>query len=284
MKNLFSNGPSSARRMLLLVFVALCLLLIDTYTRWLQPVRPWLAEFTTPIYWVASLPRRISELGDDAVVGRATLEEENKRQKTELFILKGRLQRMAGLAAENVRLRNLLNATELLQDSVLVSELIGVSPDPSRHTILVNRGEDHRVFVGQAVLDADGLMGQVIEVFRSSSKVLLISDTSHALPVQVLRNGVRSIAEGTGNFKQLTLRYVTPTTDIKVGDQLVSSGLGGRYPVGYPVGKVTSVNMVRGNSYLRVELEPSARIDRSRYLLLVFSTMETFGEGEDAPE
>ena len=270
--------------MLLLVFVALCLLLIDTFTRWLQPVRPWLAELTTPIYWVASLPRRISELGDDSVVGRATLEEENERQKTELFILKGRLQRMAELAAENVRLRNLLNATELLQDSVLVSELIGVSPDPSRHTILVNRGEDHRVFVGQAVLDADGLMGQVIEVFHSSSKVLLISDTSHALPVQVLRNGVRSIAEGMGNFKQLTLRYVTPTTDIKVGDQLVSSGLGGRYPVGYPVGKVTSVNMVSGNPYLKVELEPSARIDRSRYLLLVFSTMEKFGEGEDARE
>jgi rod shape-determining protein MreC len=267
---------------LLLVFVALCLLLIDTYTRWLKPVHPWLAELTTPIYWVANLPKRIGELGDDAVVGRAILEEENKRQKTELFILKGRLQRMAELAAENVRLRHLLNATELLQDSVLVSELIGVSPDPSRHTILINRGEDHQVFVGQAVLDADGLMGQVVEVFRSSSKVLLISDTSHALPVQVLRNGVRSIAEGTGDFKQLSLRYVTPTTDIKVGDQLVSSGLGERYPVGYPVGKVTSVNMVSGDPYLRVELEPYARIDRSRYLLLVFSAMEKLGEDDDA--
>jgi len=270
--------------MLLLIFVALFLLLIDTYTRWLQPVRPWLAELTTPIYWVSSLPQRISELGDEVVMGRAELEEENKRQKTELFILKGRLQRMAELAAENVRLRNLLNATELLQNSVLVSELIGVSPDPSRHTVLINRGEDHSVYIGQAVLDADGLMGQVIEVYHSSSKVLLISDTSHALPVQVLRNGVRSIAEGMGNYKQLSLRYVTPTTDIKVGDQLVSSGLGGRYPLGYPVGTVTSVNMIRGNPYMSVELKPSARIDRSRYLLLVFSTMEKLGVGEDARE
>lgn len=270
--------------MLLLIFVALFLLLIDTYTRWLQPIRPWLAELTTPVYWVSSLPQRISELGDETVVGRAVLEEENKRQKTELFILKGRLQRMAELAAENVRLRNLLNATELLQNSVLVSELIGVSPDPSRHTVLINRGEDHSVYIGQAVLDADGLMGQVIEVYHNSSKVLLISDISHALPVQVLRNGVRSIVEGVGDYKQLRLRYVTPTTDIKVGDQLVSSGLGGRYPLGYPVGVVTSVNMASGNPYMNVELKPSARIDRSRYLLLVFSAMEKLGEGEDAPE
>ena len=168
---------------------------------------------------------------------------------------------MAELAAENVRLRNLLNATELFQDSVLVSDLIGVSPDPTRHTILIDRGEDNGVFVGQSVLDADGLMGQVIEVYSSSSKVLLISDSSHALPVQVLRNGVRSIAEGLGDFKQRRLRHVSPTTDIKVGDRLVSSGLGDRYPVGYPVGVVTSVDMVSGSAYLNVLLEPSARIE-----------------------
>ncbi len=270
--------------MLLLAFVALLLLLIDSYTRWLQPARYWLAEVTTPIYWLANLPTRIGELGDESMVGRIALEEENEHLRTELLVLKGRMQRMAGLAAENVRLRNLLNATELLQDSVLVSELIGVSPDPTRHTILINRGENNGVFVGQSLLDADGLMGQVVEVYSSSSKVLLISDSSHALPVQVLRNGVRSIAEGQGDFKQLTLRHVSPTADIKVGDQLVSSGLGGRYPVGYPVGEVISVNMVSGSAYLKVLLEPSARIDRSRHLLLLFSTVEELGVGDDARE
>lgn len=270
--------------MLLLAVVALFFLLIDTYTPWLKPVRPWLAEVSTPVYWVASLPRRIGELGNETVVDRDVLEEENRHQKTELLVLKGRIQRMAVLAAENVRLRNLLNATELLQDSVLVTELIGVSPDPSRHTILINRGRDDQVFVGQAVLDADGLMGQVVEVYNNSSKVLLISDVSHALPVQVLRNGVRSIAEGLGDFKRLSLRYVTPTTDIQVGDQLVSSGLGGRYPGGYPVGTVTSVDTMSGEPYLKVELEPSARIDRSNFLLLVFSAVEKLGVDEDAGE
>lgn len=269
---------------MLLVLTALLFLLIDTYTRWLQPVKPWLAELTTPIFWLTSIPKNISELGDDALLSRADLEEESRRQKSELLILKGRTQRMAVLAAENVRLRNLLNATELLQDSVLVSELIGVSPDPTRHTIIINRGEDNDVYVGQAVLDADGLMGQVIEVYRTSSKVLLISDPSHALPVQVLRNGVRSIAEGTGDYKQLRLRYVTPTADIKVGDQLVSSGLGSRYPVGYPVGTVTSVTPMRGEPYLDVKLEPTARIDRSRHLLLLFFEIEKLGDGDSAKE
>ena len=270
--------------MLLLATVALSLLLIDTYTPWLKPARLWLAEVATPIYWVANLPSRISELGDETVVGRAALEEENEHLRTELLILKGRIQRTSELAAENVRLRNLLNATELLQDSVLVTELIGVSPEPSLQTIRINRGEESGVFVGQALLDADGLMGQVIEVYRNSSKVLLISDSSHALPVQVLRNGVRSIAEGMGDYRQLKLRHVSPTTDIRVGDQLVSSGLGNRYPVGYPVGTVTSVDTMSGYAYLNVLLEPTARIDRSRHLLLLFSAIEKLGASEHAGE
>jgi rod shape-determining protein MreC len=270
--------------MLLLAFVAVLLLLIDSYTRWLQPARYWLAEVTTPIYWLANLPTRIGELGDESMVGSIALEEKNEQLRTELLVLKGRMQRMAGLAAENIRLRNLLNATERLQDSVLVSELIGVSPDPTRHTILISRGENDGVFVGQSLLDADGLMGQVVEVYSSSSKVLLISDSSHALPVQILRNGVRSIAEGQGDFKQLALRHVSPTADINVGDQLVSSGLGDRYPVGYPVGEVTLVNRVSGSVYLNVLLKPSARIDRSRHLLLLFSTVEKLGAGDDDRE
>ena len=198
-----------------------------------------------PLYWVTSLPSRLSEYGDESVVGRRQLEEENEQLRTELLILKGRMQRMTEVVAENVRLRNLLNATEMLKDRVLVAELIGVSPDPTRHTIIINRGEEQGVFVGQALLDADGLMGQVIEVYRSSSKVLLITDSAHAVPVQVVRNGGRSIAEGMGEFDNLSLCYVPPTTDIVVGDKLVSSGLGGRFPVGYPVGTVTAVHHSR---------------------------------------
>lgn len=260
--------------------ISLILLAVDSFTPWLKPARKWLAEATVPLYWLTNLPSRLSEYGDESLVGRQQLEGENEQLRTELLILKGRMQRMAEVVAENVRLRNLLNATEMLKDRVLVTELIGVSPDPTRHTILINRGEENGVFVGQALLDEDGLMGQVIEVRRNSSRVLLITDSAHAVPVQVVRNGVRSIAEGIGDFNKLSLRYVPPTTDIEVGDQLVSSGLGGRFPVGYPVGTVTTVQAHSGQSYLEVTLEPAARIDRSRHLLLLFSEVETLGGGD----
>ncbi|TNE94722.1 rod shape-determining protein MreC [Porticoccus sp.] len=277
---MFSKGASSGRRVLFLVAASLLLLAIDSFTPWLQPARKWVAEATVPLYWITNIPARLSEFGDESVVSRQQLEEENEQLRTELLILNGRMQRTTEVVAENVRLRNLLNATEMLKDQVLVAELIGVSPDPTRHTILINRGEENGVYVGQALLDADGLMGQVVEVHRSSSKVLLVTDTAHALPVQTLRNGDRSIAEGSGDYNQLSLRYVPPTMDIVVGDRLVSSGLGGRFPVGYPVGEVTEVQTVAGEPYLSVKLKPSARIGRSRHLLLLFSEVETLGDGE----
>lgn len=256
--------------------LSLLLLFIDSFTSWLQPVKSWLAEVTVPIHWVANIPARVNEFGESATIPRRELEMENDRLKAELMIHKGRLQRMSEVSAENTRLRNLLNATELLEDRVLVAELIGESPDTQRHTILINRGENDGVFVGQPVLDADGLMGQVVEVFRASSKVLLVTDSAHALPVQIVRNGMRSIIEGSSHYHKLRLRHVPPSMDIKVGDQLVSSGLGGRFPVGYPVGTVTSVQANTGHAYLDVLLEPAAKVDRSRHLMVVFSTVKSF--------
>lgn len=264
----------------MLSFVAICLVLVSTYTPWLQPARTHFAEFSKPFYWITNLPARISEWGEQSALSRAEIEAEVERLHTELLVHQGRVQRMAALAAENVRLRNLLNATELLTDSVLVTELIGVSPEPSIQTILVNRGANDRVYLGQPILDADGLMGQVVEVFSDHSRVLLITDEHHALPVQVLRNGVRSIAEGTGDYSRLFLRFVTPTTDIRVGDDLVSSGLGGRYPSNYPVGKVVSIENSPDSSYVMVEVKPAARLDRSRHLLLIFSEIDRLGDSD----
>ena len=266
--------------MFILFFAACFLLLIDTTTQWFKPMHLWIAEITVPLYSTAMLPSWFDEAAV-GVVDAANLQKENELQKIELLILKGRLQLMAGIIADNAQLRSLMNASNLLKHSVLVAELIGMSPDPLSHTIIINRGEDYEVFKGQAVLDSDGLMGQVIEVYRSSSKVLLISDSSHALPVQVLRNGMRVIVEGEGSFNKLNLRYVNSNADIKVGDQLVSSGLGKRYPAGYPVGTVVSIDALVGNPYLKIRVQPLARIDRSRYLLLVSKTVEKFGADED---
>lgn len=265
--------------MLIAVFAALLLIAIEITTDWLKPLHRVVAEITMPLYWVSNIPSRIGEWGDENVVARTELVSRNEALLQENLILKGQQQRMAELAAENVRLRQLLGATELLLDRVLVTELIGISPEPQLQTIVVNRGSNDAVYVGQPVLDAYGLMGQVTEVFPSYSRVLLITDSSHALPVQTLRNGVRSIAEGTGDYNRLRLRFVSPTTDIQVGDTLNSSGLGQRYPPGYPVGEVISVGDSEHSAFKEVIVRPSARIDRSRYLLLVFTSVERL----DAP-
>lgn len=260
--------------MLVLALLLVLLVLVDTYTSWLRPVTDRLENAALPFYWITNLPARFAEWSEDGLDSRSELLAKNNALESELLVHQGRLLRMAELAAENVRLRNLLNATELLQDSVLVTELIGISPDPASHTILINRGSVDGAYIGQAVLDANGLMGQVIELHNNHSRVLLITDSSHALPVQVLRNGVRSIAEGIGKYDYLRLRFVSPTMDIREGDKLVSSGLGGRYPVGYPVGEVMEITSQPGDAFVEVKVAPAAWLNRSRHLLLVFSAVE----------
>lgn len=246
------------------------LVFINIYTDWLTPVRAQLTPLVRPFYWLADTPARLSEWGTETGVSRADLQSKNEALNSELLISKRKLQRMAALAAENVRLRQLLNSAELIEDRVLVAELVGVSPDPLSHIIIVNKGSSDGVFVGQPLLDANGLMGQVIEVSANIARVLLITDNSHALPVQVNRNGVRAVAEGVGNLYGLKLRHMANTVDIRVGDLLVSSGLGGRFPVGYPVAVVESVVRDPGQAFAEVTARPRAQLDRSRHVLLVF--------------
>ncbi|UZJ46227.1 rod shape-determining protein MreC [Marinimicrobium sp. C6131] len=268
---MFTKGPAVASRALFFSVVAVGLILVSLYTDWLAPVRAQLGAVATPFYWVTNLPQRIGDWGDTTFASRQALREENEALKSELLILQRKLQQMAALAAENVRLRRLLGSSDMLQDNVLVAELVGVSPNPLSHSVVINKGAQDGVYSGQPVLDAFGLMGQVVEANPNSSRVLLITDTSHALPVQVNRNGVRAIAEGTGHINRLRLRHVSNTTDIRVGDLLVSSGLGDRFPVGYPVAEVEQVVRDPGQSFSTVIARPMARLDRSRHLLLVFA-------------
>src|SRR5690606_17744536 len=186
------------------------------------------------------------------------------------LILQAKVEKMAALSAENARLRQLLNSSAHLDDSVLIAELMGVAADPLRHIVVINKGGDAGVYVGQGVIDAHGLVGQVVEVSAYFSRVMLITDTTHAVPVQVNRNGVRAIADGTGLIAELQLSNVATTADVRVGDLLVTSGLGGHFPVGYPVAVVTSVDADSG-SFMKVRARPAAQLDRSRHLLLIFS-------------
>lgn len=249
----------------------MALVVVGLYTDRLEPLREKLAQLAAPFYQITDVPSRVNDWRKDTFVSEVDLKIENEALRTELLIHQRKLQQLASLAAENVRLRQLLNASQMLQDTVLIAELIGVSPNPLSHKVIINRGTKDGAFKGQPVLDAFGLMGQVIDVGETSSTVLLISDSTHAIPVQVNRNGVRAIAEGTGDLNSLSLRHVSANTDIRAGDLLVSSGLGERFPVGYPVAEVLQVVRDPGKAFLTVIAKPMARLDRSRHLLLVFA-------------
>lgn len=252
------------------------LTLVYIYSDWLTPARNRAADIAYPFYWLTDIPSRIESWGSGQLMSRDELLAQNESLRTELLIHKRELQKLASMAAENVRLRQLLNSAETIKDRVLIAELIGVSPDPLVHTVMVNKGSVDGVYLGQPLLDADGLMGQVVSVGRNASKVLLITDTTHALPVQISRNGVRLVAEGTGNLYQLTLRHVFSTVDIQEGDLLVSSGLGQRFPAGYPVAEVESIHYDPGQPFARVVARPMAQMNRSRHVLLVFDRPQGF--------
>lgn len=264
--------PPLLRSVFVLGLISIALMVVDLSTNWLQPLRLATNYLGTPFYWASAVPERIEHWGSELLSSKTDLINENHSLRQERLIYRGRLQRMSELAAENLRLLQLLNASKSVVESVILTEVIGNSHNPQRHTVTIDRGTDDEAYLGQPVLDAEGLMGQLITVHDTHSIVLLISDARHALPVKVLRNGVRSIAEGTSDFNRLTLRFVPPTADIEVGDQLVSSGLGGRFPAGYPVGEVSSIGKTADSEFINVEVEPFASLNRSTHLLLVSSS------------
>ncbi len=255
--------------------MSVALMVVDARFDLLKPVRSQMGLMLMESYWITDLPQRAWQGVAGQFGSRNELIAENEKLKTEALLLQGRLQKLAALTEQNVRLRELLNSSALVDEKVEVAELIGVDPNPFTHRILINKGERDGVFLGQPVLDARGLMGQVVELMPYTSRVLLLTDTTHSIPVQVNRNGLRAIASGTGNPERLELRHVADTADIKEGDLLVSSGMGQRFPAGYPVATVNEVIHDSGQPFAIVRAIPTAALNRSRYMLLVFSDRRT---------
>lgn len=247
------------------------MIFIDHRTDMLKPLRYTFSMLLAPVQYVSSTPTRFAEWSSDNVKSRDELQQENLMLANQVRLLERRVQKLASTNAENKRLKALMNSSDIVDDRVIVGEIVGVDPDPYRHEVIINKGVKDRLYEGQAVLDADGLMGQVIEVGPVTSRALLISDSTHGLPVHVNRNGVRAIAVGSGVLDKLRLIHVPDTADLEEGDLLVSSGLGGRFPKGYPVGVVSNVTHDPGQPFASVEARPTAHLDRSRYVLLVFS-------------
>ena len=256
----------------------------DNRFGYLEMVRYGLGYATSPIYWVADIPTRVSFWIDDVFVSRTDLLEENETLREQLLVAQRELQLMESLASENSRLLELREATEVIPGQVMPAEIINVSPDPFSKRVLINRGAEDGVFVGQALLDANGLMGQVEEVLPFTSWVLLITDPQHVTPVEVNRNGERALARGSRtNNMELDLEFVTQTQDMKAGDLLVSSGMGQVYPKNYPVAEITSVFSDPGQDFATIKARPLAQMASTRHVMLVFASEQTLIPAFDDP-
>ena len=253
----------------MLVLVSLALMTVDHRQHHLDSIRSALSVVVFPLQALLNLPNNAGTWFREALSTRRQLQEENASLRTQQLIIQSRLQKLEALEAENRRLRELLGSSFQLGERVLVAELMSVNLDPYKHLVALNKGDLEDVHLGQAVLDESGVMGQVIHVGPLTSSVMLITDPDHAIPVLVNRTGLRTVALGTGAINQLDLPHIPVTADIRPGDLLVSSGLGGRFPPGYPVAVVETVVQDPGQAFSRVTAVPRARLDRSREVLLV---------------
>ncbi len=260
---------------MLAVVLSIALMVVDHQFQQLRQIRSMLAFVTYPLQVLADLPVTLTRWLDEATTSREALHEEIRRLRKANLRARAELQKLEALRAENLRLRNLLDASYKVGDRILIAELSAVDLDPYRQQVVIDKGASSGVFIGQPVLDANAVMGQVIQTTPFSSTVLLITDPSHSIPVQVLRNGLRTIALGTGRINELSLPYLPTNSDIRVGDKLVTSGLGGKFPAGYPVATVTRIDRSPDNAFAEIIATPTAHLDRSREVLLVWSLPST---------
>ncbi len=256
-------------RTLLLICFCIALMIVDHRFNHLEVVRSNISVMLFPLRYLVSLPALTGNWASEWFTSHIELVAETNQLHSELRLLNARLQKMQVLQEENGRLRNLLGSSRKLADQVIVAELLSVNQNPYRQLIEINRGTNDGVNIGQAVIDDFGVMGQVIHTSSDSATIILISDPDHATPVQFIRSGVRSVAFGTGNTKQLEIRYLPATADIKIGDELVTSGLGGRFPADYPVATVSAIREDLTRGFISVLAVPKARLNSSREVLVI---------------
>uniref|UniRef100_UPI003BA2BDFD rod shape-determining protein MreC n=1 Tax=Aeromonas jandaei TaxID=650 RepID=UPI003BA2BDFD len=271
MKPIFGRGPSLQLRLFLAVIISIAAIVADSRFGVFSHVRVYLSSLVSPLQYMANAPGTLLDTMSTQVQTRADLIEQTKQQEQQLFTLRARLLKMDQLEHENQRLRELLGSPVHKESRKMVAELLSVDSDPFSHQVLINKGALDGVYNGQAVINDQGVIGQVLHVGSTTSRVLLITDSSHGIPVRVLRNDLRAIASGSGELDKLELRNLPRNTDIQVGDLLVTSGLGGRFPEGYPVATVTRSEYVEGKPFAQIEAKPLVELDRLRYLLLLWT-------------
>ncbi|MBA4284442.1 MAG: rod shape-determining protein MreC [Xanthomonadaceae bacterium] len=269
--SLFPRGPGLGVKLTLLASLSILLMVAEKRGNpQLELARQWLSWALTPVMWIATSPAEVAG-GVDHLRSREALLRDNHELRERLLKQDARLLRLESLEAENIRIRELLASSSSLEDRVLIAEVLATSQDPYRHQIVLNKGGRDGVYRGQALVDAEGIMGQVVQVNPGSSVALLITDPDHGIPVEINRTGLQTIALGRGDGHGLSLPYLPGNADVKVGDLLVTSGLGGRFPAGYPVGTIHELKHAGGESFMEAIAYPKAKLSQGRQALLVWS-------------
>jgi rod shape-determining protein MreC len=260
------------------LIISVTMMMIDSLTPWLNGPRNVLSVALSPIQLLASVPSRIGRYFSSTLTAEPDLQIAYDNLRNEYFKLKSEALLQRTLEEENRDLRALLDASERLKEKITLAELMDVNLDRDNHRISVGKGLRDGVYVGQAVIDDKGVIGQVTEVMPLNSIIVLITDPSHALPVQVERNGLRTVVNGTGSVSILRVPYLNQNAGIVVGDVLISSGMGGRFPNGYPVAVVSDVKVIEDEAFIRVTATPIAKLDRSNHVLLLSREAQTKGQ------
>lgn len=271
--------PALGLRVLGLIFISILLMYLDHRENHLDTVRRGIGAAVHPLRVIVDAPARLWHWLGDSTTSRSELENELARLNAERVLTSARLQKFNALEIENVRLRALLEARPQDRDRVRVAEIMSVDANPYSHSLVINVGTQGGAFDGQALIDADGVVGQVIKAGLMTSQAMLISDTDHALPVVVNRNGLSTIVVGAGTIDRLELPFVVNNADIRVGDLLVTSGLGGAFPAGYPVAIVDTVTRLPHEPYAEVTATPAASLGQVREVMLIFSANQQATEG-----
>lgn len=265
----FSDSAGETLPLLAYLILASALMLTDHSMNLGPQARKQLSVVIEPLWWLASLPSRMWTGVDDELATRQALQDSNERLERELQIVNARMQRMSAINDENQRLRDLLNARRNGSLQVQMVSILDVDLNPYRQRIVLNAGSRQGVKVGQAIMDAGGILGQIIEVTDTKATALLVTDADHAIPVQVARSGFRGIAFGTGEPDSLLISDIPQSADIRKGDLLVTSGMGGRFPAGFPVATIQSLSPNDTGLFMVGKAKPAARLDRGLEVLLV---------------
>lgn len=269
-RSIFKSESNPGLRALILVVLSIALMVMDKRMASFTSIRAAMTLPAAPLQYAVNFPTRLMDTISQVVSSHHKLVTENAKLKSEQLLMYGRLQRFTAIEAENDYLKSLLQSSRKVKGKTLIAELLAIATEPFIHQVTLDKGKRDGVYDGQPVLDATGVMGQVIEAGPTTSRVLLINDSRSGIAVQNARSGIRAVAAGANYSDRLSLMYVPKTADVQIGDLFLTSGMGDHYQEGYPVGKVISVTKDPSHQFSEIRLRPCAHLDTSRQVLLIW--------------